>query len=87
MASIRHLSHSHFDHYLLLVNILSTDSQTCENGFKSEDWWTLELSFMEEVEQSWHQNSGDIFMKFTSLRDGLSNWAKCLKHERVVRKK
>lgn len=75
---VRHISYSHSDHCLILIQMANSCYQS-QKRFRFETWWTLEKSFTDEVSNLWKINERDVLDKLDRMEVGLSQWAKTIR--------
>ncbi|KAA3479569.1 reverse transcriptase [Gossypium australe] len=79
---VKHLPYSFSDHYPILIQMETNNSQAGRNRFKFESWWLLEPTYANVIKKLWDQKSGDALDKLEYLRVGLQKWGRNIKGER-----
>ncbi|KAA3462270.1 reverse transcriptase [Gossypium australe] len=85
-VKVQHLVHSFSDHCHLLINTSIEGGRLKNKTFKFEAWWSLEESFLNEVNRIWKMSSRDLMQKLENLKKGLDKWAGQIQMNRKKRK-
>ncbi|KAL1171385.1 hypothetical protein V6Z11_A05G277700 [Gossypium hirsutum] len=70
-VKVKHLVHLFSDHYPLLINTSREERCLKNRNFRFEAWWSLDESFLNEVERIWGTSLGNLMEKLENVKKGI----------------